>query len=56
MKAVQAIYENGEVIFPFKRPDDKGPIAILVIFPDDPVDALDWEVDEWLESEMEVPY
>lgn len=55
MKAMEAIFEKGEVIFPFNPPDSYGPIGILIIFPDEPVDALDWGFEEDIEAELGVP-
>jgi len=55
MKAVEAIYEKGEITFPFEVPETHGPVSILVIFPDDPVDFLEWDLEGDLENSLEVP-
>ncbi len=34
MKALQAIYENGQIDFLFTFPDTTGPVHVLVVFPD----------------------
>lgn len=35
MKAMQAIYQDGKVFFPFTFPETEGPVQVLVIFPQD---------------------
>jgi len=35
MKALQAIYNKGQIDFLFTFPETSGPVNILVIFPDD---------------------
>lgn len=46
MRAVTAIYECGKIHFPFAYPERVGPVAVLVIFPDDPPEPLP-QGDEW---------
>ena len=33
MRAIQAIFEDGRVFFPFHYPEFEGPVSVLVIFP-----------------------
>lgn len=46
MRAVAAIYECGKVHFQFEYPNTEGPVAVLVIFPDDTRDGMSYE-EEW---------
>ncbi len=48
MKALQAIYQNGQIDFLFTFPETQGPVNILVIFPEQDIpeqeeDPLFWE-------------
>lgn len=45
--AVHAIYEDGDVSFVFDTPCFRGPIQVLVIFPDE---ELDDESNSWAED------
>lgn len=56
MKVVDAIFENGDIIFPFEIPESAGPIGVIIIFPDDPVDALDWQTEDDWETVLDIPY
>lgn len=55
MNAREAIYDKGDIIFPCQPPETHGPVTILVIFPDDPVDALDWDCESEADVALEVP-
>ncbi len=45
MRAIQALYEDGRVFFPFHDPQYEGPVAVLVIFPDEPGEETSDEED-----------
>lgn len=53
MRSYHAIYDNGHLHFQFRLPDNQGPVAVLVVFPeawDDPhmadLDPFDPERDD----------
>jgi hypothetical protein len=40
MKSLHAIFEGGQILFPFDYPDLEGPTEVIVIFPGEDITLL----------------